>query len=47
MMGIRWEEIDANLILTHRLSKSVHGNDAIMDTEAGTIKAWDLRPARW
>jgi hypothetical protein len=43
LMGFRWEEIDANLILTHRLSKSVRGNKNVIDTEAGKVKAWDLR----
>ncbi len=40
---LRWEEIDASLILKHRLSKSIHGAQAVMDPEAGTLKAWDLR----
>jgi hypothetical protein len=40
--GLRWEEIDANLILRHRLSKSIHGAATIMDPEAGRWKAWDL-----
>ena len=43
MMGLRWEEIDANLILRHRLSKSIHGAQTVMDPEAGTLKAWDLK----
>jgi hypothetical protein len=43
LMGIRWEEIDANLILTHRLSKSVRGAANVMDPEEGKTKAWDLR----
>lgn len=43
MIGMRWEEIDANLILTHRLSKSLRGKDAMMDADAGKVKVWDLR----
>ncbi len=42
MIGMRWEEIDQNLILAHRLSKSVRGRDNVMDPEAGKTKAWDL-----
>jgi hypothetical protein len=42
-MGIRWEEIDMSLILTHRLSNSVRGNTSVTDAEAGNIKAWDLK----
>jgi hypothetical protein len=43
MMGLRWEEIDSDLILKHRLSKSIHGAQNVMDPEAGTLKAWDLK----
>jgi hypothetical protein len=43
LMGMRWDEIDKNLILTHRLSKSVRGAAAVQDPKAGKIKAWDLR----
>jgi hypothetical protein len=43
LMGLRWEEIDGDLILMHRLSKSVHGAQSVMDPEAGTTKAWDLK----
>jgi hypothetical protein len=42
MMGFRWEEVDPNLILRHRLSKSLRGNKAVMDPKAGKLKAWDL-----
>jgi hypothetical protein len=42
LMGIRWEEIDQNLVLTHRLSKSLRGKNAVMDADAGKVKAWDL-----
>jgi integrase len=43
LMGIRWEEIDADLILCHRLSKSKRGKDAMMNPNAGKLKAWDLK----
>jgi hypothetical protein len=43
LMGLRWEEIDAELILKHRLSKSVRGRNNLMDTDVGTLKAWDLK----
>lgn len=42
VVGIRWEEIDKNLILTHRLSKSIHGKDAVNDADDGKLKAWCL-----
>jgi hypothetical protein len=42
IMGLRWEEIGSDLVLKHRLSKSVHGKQTIMEPEAGTWKAWDL-----
>jgi hypothetical protein len=42
VIGLRWEEIGVDLVLRHRLSKSVHGAQTIMDSEAGTWKAWDL-----
>jgi hypothetical protein len=43
LLGMRWEDIDHNMVLTHRLSKSLRGKDAVMDPEAGKVKAWDLR----
>ncbi len=43
MIGMRWEEIGADLVLRHRLSKSIHGAQTVMDPEAGTWKAWDLK----
>jgi hypothetical protein len=43
LLGMRWEDIDENMTLTHRLSKSLRGKDAVMDPEAGKTKAWDLR----
>jgi hypothetical protein len=42
LIGIMWEEIDQNLILTHRLSKSIHGSEAVMDPDEGKTKFWDL-----
>src|SRR5262249_23708155 len=35
--------IDENLILTHRLSKSLRGKNTVMDEDAGKTKSWDLR----
>lgn len=43
LMGLRWDEVDGDLVLRHRLSKSIHGAQTIMDPEAGTWKAWDLK----
>jgi hypothetical protein len=42
LMGARWEEIDQNMVWKHRLSKSVKGNDAIMNAEAGQEEEYDL-----
>ena len=42
IMGARWEEIDSHMVWRHRLSKSVRGNDAIMDPEAGQQEEYDL-----
>jgi hypothetical protein len=43
LMGMRWDEVDENLILRHRLSKSVRGKKAIMQTDAGKVEEFDLR----
>jgi integrase len=43
LIGIRWDEIDADLVLKHRLSKSIRGKDNVMDEDEGKMKAWDLR----
>lgn len=40
--GIQWSEIDANLILTHRLSKSLRGRSAIMKPGEGKKERYDL-----
>jgi hypothetical protein len=42
LMGARWEEIDADLIWTHRLSKSVKGKKAVMQPEVGKTEKYDL-----
>ena len=42
LMGARWEEIDANFVWKHRLSKSVKGQAAIMDADAGQTEEFDL-----
>jgi Phage integrase family len=42
LMGARWEEIDANFVWKHRLSKSVKGQDAIMDGDAGQTEEFAL-----
>lgn len=41
--GLRWEEIDADLILTHRISKSIRGRRGVLDPDAGKIKRFDLK----
>jgi integrase len=43
LMGMRWDEIDENLILRHRLSKSVRGKKAIMQAGAGKTEEFDLK----
>jgi len=42
LMGARWEEIDASFVWKHRLSKSVKGQAAIMDADAGQTEEFDL-----
>jgi hypothetical protein len=42
MMGLRWNEIGDDLVLKHRLSKSIHGARNLTDPTAGTVKARDL-----
>jgi hypothetical protein len=42
LYGITWNEIDENLVLTHRLSKSLRGRDAIMKTGEGKTERYDL-----
>lgn len=41
LMGARWEEIDADLVWRHRLSKSVRGKDAVARPE-GKVEEFDL-----
>lgn len=43
LYGIDWREISEDLTLTHRLSKSLKGRDAIADRHAGKTKIWDLK----
>jgi hypothetical protein len=43
LMGLRWEQIDVDLILKHRLSKSVRGRNNVMNPDIGTVKGWDLK----
>ena len=49
LMGARWEEVDENFIWRHRLSKSVKGNQAVMNTDLGKTEEYDLRafPPWW
>lgn len=41
--GLDWREISAELILTHRLSKSLRGRRAVADKKAGKTKVFDLK----
>lgn len=43
LYGFDWRELDADLWLEHRLSKSLQGKNAILDPEAGKVKRWNMR----
>jgi hypothetical protein len=43
VVGIDWSEIDADLILTHSLSKSRRGRHALADRKSGNVKTFDLK----
>jgi hypothetical protein len=40
--GFRFEKLDQNMILEHRLSKSLRGKRALASPDAGTVKRWNL-----
>lgn len=40
--GFRWENLDQNMMLTHRLSKSIRGRRAMSDPDAGKALPWNL-----
>lgn len=40
--GIHWNEIDQNMVLTHRLSKSLRGRNAVMKPGEGKVERYDL-----
>lgn len=42
LVGIMWSEIDANLILTHMLSKSIRGRHGVMHAR-GKVMQFDLK----
>lgn len=42
LCGMTWNEIDTDLTLTHRISKSIHGRNAVSDSGAGKVKSWRL-----
>jgi hypothetical protein len=43
LYGLHWREVSPDLILTHRLSKSLRGRSAIADQAAGKVKRFNLR----
>jgi hypothetical protein len=43
LYGLDWREVSPTLILTHRLSKSMRGRQAILDPNEGKEKRFDLR----
>lgn len=42
VIGFRWEELDEKMSLTHRLSKSIRGREAVADLDEGKSKTWLL-----
>lgn len=40
--GFRWDALDQNMILTHRLSKSIRGRRAMASADSGKVKRWNL-----
>lgn len=42
LMGFRWDEVDAAMILRHRLSKSVRGAAAVAQQDAGELAEFPL-----
>lgn len=40
--GFRWEELDANFTLTHRLSKSIKGKRGMALVDTGKVKIWNF-----
>jgi hypothetical protein len=45
-VGLHWREL-VGVMLTHRLSKSLHGRDALADPREGKKKTWELIPAHY
>jgi hypothetical protein len=43
MHGLHWKEISPDLILTHRLSKSLRGRNAVLDPASGKTEMFDLK----
>lgn len=43
LFGMTWENTTPDLILTHRLSKSLRGRQAVADPRAGKVKVFDLK----
>lgn len=43
LFGLDWREVSPDLILTHRLSKSLKGRGAVLDPKAGKTKRFDLK----
>jgi hypothetical protein len=42
-IGLQWSEVSSDLILTHRLSKSIRGRAGIGDDRVGKVKVYDLK----
>lgn len=40
--GFRFEELDENFVLTHRVSKSIRGKRGVSNLESGKYKTWNL-----
>lgn len=43
MCGLEWREIGPDLWLTHRISKSIRGRQAVADMRKGKVKRYNLR----
>jgi hypothetical protein len=43
LYGIDWSEVSTDLILTHRLSKSLRGKNAVAEKNTGKTKVFDLK----
>lgn len=43
LYGLHWKEVSSELVVRHRLSKSLKGKNAILDPNAGKLETFDLK----